>query len=81
MNNSPSFDQSLAGFNTQQLETELLKRQIHKNKCVVIETVKDGNVVFSIDNDKNLLLEIGIKKHRIHNDDIKKLLILFELVQ
>ena len=35
----------------------------------------------SLDGFNTEQLEIGIKKHRIHHDDIKKLLLLFELLK
>lgn len=81
MNKKPDFDQTLTKFSLEQLKQEILIRQIHASKSVVVDTVRDGNIIFSIDPDDNLLLEIGVKKHRIHPEDIKKLLILFELVQ
>lgn len=81
MNKKPNFNQDLEAFNTEQLRAELLKRQIHEDRCVAIDTNRDGSLIFSIDNDGNLLLEIGIKKHRIHLNDIKRLLILFGLLE
>lgn len=78
--NKIEFTESLKGYSVEQLEQELAKRAIQQTRCVVVKTIDQGDIPFSVDTNGNLLIGIGGKQNRICCDDVEKLLILFELV-